>query len=102
MTPLNSDRGCIMAERNLLVPFEELNQLEIFCKNCGTGIVFDFAGKSVSFPSTCPACPAKFNGGNLPITLQTYQQLYRELSESPTLMAQFRIKETGGKSEKKT
>jgi len=82
-----------MGEKYLMIPVQDLRHLELFCKNCQTGVVLDLADSGKGFPKQCPTCGAEFDRlGGLPEILGRYRRFYEDLAKAP-VNARFRVKE---------
>lgn len=81
-----------MGEKYLMFPVKDMRHLELYCNNCGIGVVLDLDNKTAGLPKGCPGCNVEFNGGRLPDAIVKLKDFRREM-EGFTRQPQFRIKE---------
>lgn len=78
-----------MGEKEISIKYQELRRLEIYCGNCGAGVLLDVT-KQFSTPEQCPACLKQFAKGASE-ALAAYARFHREAANS-ALTIQFRVK----------
>ena len=84
-----------MGERHITIPVADLRCLELYCNECGTGILLDLENETAGLPQKCPGCNIAFNSGGLPETLLKFRQFRKEMAGFKRIPPQFRIKEEG-------
>jgi hypothetical protein len=49
-----------MGERQIIVPFAELDQVQVICKKCGAGVIADAKTAGCRISNGCPGCGESF------------------------------------------
>ena len=78
-----------MGEKEISIPFAELNRMEVYCGNCGAGAILDWA-KQQAILQQCGACGTQFSESARRAML-AYQQFYVKAKDSG-LVFQFGVK----------
>lgn len=81
----SSERRYDVADRQLLISFEELTEVEITCV-CGTGIVIPALANAPQLQSLCPGCRRSY--GRAQAAVLAFRQLYsgaKEFIEGPKM-----------------
>ena len=78
-----------MGEKEISIKYQELSRVEIYCGNCGAGVILDVT-KQFSTPEQCPACLRQFPKATAD-ALAAYTRFHREAANSG-LTLQFRVK----------
>ncbi len=84
--------GWQMAERQVVVPFEELDQIYVVCKECGSGVIADAKKMGVKVSNGCPGCGKGFALAGRAIS--KYREFFADAKDAEGKIL-FRIVDTG-------
>jgi len=78
-----------MGEKQIIIPFQELDRIEITCGKCGTGVVLSANKLAPELKANCPGCSAQFH--DMSSAVVYFRQFYAAAERSEN-KAVFRIK----------
>jgi hypothetical protein len=78
-----------MGNKQIMISYQELTRLEIYCSNCGLSITLDVM-KQHALPTLCPGCMKEFSE-EANAALAAYQRFQREATTGK-LHVEFRVR----------
>jgi hypothetical protein len=80
-----------MGEKGISVDFIELNQMEVYCPGCETGVLLDVSVDRVSIPSICSSCREDLSD-HIQTAMRSYKHFFQNARDSKVTL-KFRIKD---------
>ncbi len=94
-----------MAEKEIVIPLEELKKVEVYCVSCGSGAVFAFNRDIVHTTEqrfdnkgpaqSCPSCNTHF-GSSIFSALSKWYQVVSSAQDESKFRLKFHVSQSGG------